>query len=187
MKPEKIIPWRTAVLFAVVLLFLGGKSAAQNARGVAKKAVGSIVLLATEDASGQPLSIASGFFVGSNVIATNAHSIEGAASGYIKIVGQRERQKVVGIVGLDTKHDIALLSVTPTAHGVLALADSSTVNVGDEIFAIGNPQGLRVCPMPCDSASPRNGGSACSTARDVRASDRPRSRRCYSKSRNRWP
>src|SRR5947209_2309121 len=133
MKPGKIISWRMTVRLAVVLLCLVCTAEAQNARQVTQKAFRSIVLLATEDANGQPFVIASGFFVGSNVIATNAHAIKGAASGYVKIVGQRERQQVVGIVGMDSKHDIALLSVTPSAHGVLALADSGTIQVGDEV------------------------------------------------------
>jgi hypothetical protein len=101
-----------------------------------------VVLLATEDANGQPLAIASGFFVSPSIVATNAHAIEGAASAYVKIAGQHERQSVSGIAGFDSVHDLALLSVVPTAHGTLDLADSASVEVGDEIFAVGNPQGL---------------------------------------------
>ena len=107
-----------------------------------RKALDSVVLLATEDANGQPLAIASGFFVSPTIVATNAHAIEGAAAAYVKIPGQRERQSVNGIAGLDSAHDLALLSVAPTAHGTLDLADSGNVAVGDEVFAVGNPQGL---------------------------------------------
>ncbi len=124
------------------MLLSCSSSESQSARHVVQKAFASVVLLATEDANGQPRAIASGFFVRPNVIATNAHAIEGAASGYVKIVGQRDRHQVTGIVGLDTAHDLALLSVGPTRHGVLALADSRAVQVGDEVFAVGNPQGL---------------------------------------------
>jgi len=135
-------PWPVALRLAVPWLCFCWASEAQNARQVAQEAFRSVVLLVTEDASGQPLAIASGFFVRSNVVATNAHAVQGAASGYIKIVGQRERHQVIGVVGFDGTHDLALLSVPPTEQKDLGLSDSDKVRVGDEIFAVGNPYGL---------------------------------------------
>lgn len=117
-------------------------STAQNARQVVQKTFGSVVLLATEDANGQPLSIASGFFVLPNVIATNAHVIDGASSGYAKVLGHSERYKVIGVVGLDAKRDLALLSIASGGNSSLTVADSETALVGDEVFAVGNPRGL---------------------------------------------
>jgi len=49
---------------------------------------------------------------------------------------------VIGIVGFDGTHDLALLSVPSTEHNVLGLSDSDKVQVGDEVFAVGNPYGL---------------------------------------------
>ena len=131
-----------ALRFAVPWFCFCWASEAQNARQVAQEAFRSVVLLATMDASGQPLAIASGFFVRSSVVVTNAHAVQGAAAGYVKIVGQHERLQVIGIVGFDGAHDLALLSVPPAEHNALGLSDSDKVRVGDEVFAVGNPYGL---------------------------------------------
>ena len=45
-------------------------------------------------------------------------------------------------MGLDTTHDLVLLAVDDAKAPVLKLGDSTKVAVGDEIFAVGNPQGL---------------------------------------------
>jgi len=85
-----------------VLMGLGFSipASAQTARSIAQSTSASVVLLATEDANGQPLSIGSGFVVGEGVIETNLHVIEGANSGYAKLVGQKDKFDISGIVGL---------------------------------------------------------------------------------------
>ncbi|MDP3001065.1 MAG: trypsin-like peptidase domain-containing protein [Bryobacterales bacterium] len=133
---------RVKIAAVAALTCLCYAAEAQTARQVAQKAFGSVVLLVTEDSSGQLQSVATGFFVRPGVVATNAHAVDGASAGYVKIVGQRERHRVAGLLGLDTTHDLALLSVSTTSHETLPLADSGAVRVGDEVFAIGNPQGL---------------------------------------------
>jgi S1-C subfamily serine protease len=74
-------------------------------------------------------------------ILTNAHVVDGAASLLITLdTGQKVPARVVG---LDPVLDVALVRVEgsgplPTAR----LGDSSSVKVGDEVVAIGNPIGL---------------------------------------------
>ena len=113
---------RSAVVALAILTCVGTTAKGQTGRKVAQVALRSVVLLVTEDANGQPRSIASGFFVRESVIATNAHAIEGAASGYVKIVGRQERHSVVGMVGLDLAHDLALLSIEAKSDDNLAWA-----------------------------------------------------------------
>jgi S1-C subfamily serine protease len=45
----------------------------------------SVVLLVMNDSNGQPLCLGSGFFVSDDVVATNAHVIQGAGSGSAKL------------------------------------------------------------------------------------------------------
>jgi len=95
-----------------------------------------------EDANSQPVSLGSGFFVKDDIVATNLHMIEGAARGYAKIVGQKPKYEIVGIVGIDTQRDLALLKITGVRAPSLTFGDINQVAVGDEVYAIGNPQGL---------------------------------------------
>ena len=84
---------------------------AQTAQQIAKKAFDSTVLLIMEDANGQPVGLGSGFFVKPQQIATNLHVVEGSASGYAKLVGQKTKYEIVGVSAIDRKRDLAILNV----------------------------------------------------------------------------
>jgi|ERR1017187_5809569 S1-C subfamily serine protease len=116
--------------------------AARGARQVAQNSFPSVVLLVMEDANGQPVALGSGFFVRENVVASNFHVVEGASRGYAKLIGKKTKYDITGLVGVDTMHDLVLLNVTDAKSPSLPLADSRQVAVGDEVFAVGNPQGL---------------------------------------------
>jgi S1-C subfamily serine protease len=126
----------------VVLLLTPFLIQAQTARQIAQNTFPSVVLLVMEDANSQPVSLGSGFFVREDVIATNLHVIEGAAKGYAKLIGQKTKYDIAGTVGIDIKRELVLLSVKETKAPSLQLGDSSQVAVGDEVYAVGNPQGL---------------------------------------------
>lgn len=109
---------------------------------IAQKSFPSVVLLVMEDSNGQPLSIGSGFFVKSNIVATNFHVIEGASGGHAKIVGEKRKYEISGTVGIDRNIDLVLLSIEGAKAPPLQLGVSEQVQIGDEIYAIGNPLGL---------------------------------------------
>ena len=109
---------------------------------IAKSSFPSVLMLVMEDSSGQPLSLGSGFFVREGIVATNFHVIEGAVGGYAKIVGQELKYDITGVVGIDNKRDLVLLAIKGAKAPSLSLGDSQQVEVGDEVYAIGNPQGL---------------------------------------------
>ena len=121
-------------------------SVAQNrnpsASEIAKNTFPSVALVATEDTRGQPLAFGTGFFVDTDVVATNFHVVENAGSAYAKIVGKSSKIPIDGLVGLDAVHDIALLHVRNSAAPLLRIANEDLVAVGDQIFTIGNPRGL---------------------------------------------
>ena len=115
---------------------------AQTPQQIAKKAFPSIVLLVMEDANGHPLSLGSGFFVREGVIASNHHMVEGASRGYAKIIGQKEKCNIEGVVGIDQDRDLVLLKISATRAFPLPLGNSDVVEVGEPVYAVGNPQGL---------------------------------------------
>ncbi len=134
---------RIELLWAAVLVLLGTSVAqAQNAQEIAKRAFASTVLLVMEDANGQPLSLGSGFFVRDSEIASNLHVVEGAARGYAKIVGQKTKYDIEGITAVDHERDLVVLKISGARASTLGLANIDAVQVGETVYAVGNPQGL---------------------------------------------
>lgn len=113
----------------------------QSARQIAQTAFKSVVLLEMNDPQGQPVSLGSGFFIADGIIATNAHVIEGAASGTAKLIGSEQKFSILGTVALDLHADLALLKVGGSAPA-LNLGPDSKPAVGDKVYVVGNPLGL---------------------------------------------
>ncbi|HTR75912.1 MAG TPA: trypsin-like peptidase domain-containing protein [Solirubrobacterales bacterium] len=76
-------------------------------------------------------------------ILTNNHVIEGASKIQVKI-GASDHEYTAEVVGTDPASDLALLKVEAPASELdpVPLGDSSKVEVGDPVVAIGNPFGL---------------------------------------------
>jgi hypothetical protein len=115
---------------------------AQTAQEIARTAFGSTVLLVMEDANGQPLSLGSGFCVGNGELASNVHVIEGAVRGYAKVVGETTKYDIEGIAGLSPERDLVVLKISGGCSQALSLGNSDAVQVGDSVYAVGNPEGL---------------------------------------------
>jgi serine protease Do len=76
----------------------------------------------------------------SGYILTNHHVVQGASE--IEVFLADLRRFKARIVGTDPRTDIAVLKVEEKSLPVLALGDSSQVEVGDFALAIGNPFGV---------------------------------------------
>jgi S1-C subfamily serine protease len=76
-------------------------------------------------------------------ILTNNHVIEGASHIAVKL-GESDHEYTAEVVGADPASDLALLKVDAPSKELdpLKLGDSSKVEVGDPVVAIGNPFGL---------------------------------------------
>ena len=74
-------------------------------------------------------------------ILTNAHVIENASEITVTLADGRDLK--ADVVGIDEPTDIALLKVRPVKLTQIVLGDSSKLEVGDFVVAIGNPFGLR--------------------------------------------
>lgn len=108
---------------------------------VVNKVFPSTVLIAAEDKNAQPQSLGSGFLVSPNIVATNYHVIENSYSGYVKLVNQDTLYEIEGVVGYDVQKDLALIKISNNI-GKEVSYKSSSVDIGQKIFAIGNPLGL---------------------------------------------
>lgn len=115
--------------------------ATKTPQQIAKEAFGSVVLLVMRDETGKEVSQGSGFFVKEGVIATNFHVIDGAKSGYAKLVGKDGLMEIQGVAAYDASKDLALLAVGSTAP-VMQLAPLDSISVADAAYAVGNPKGL---------------------------------------------
>jgi S1-C subfamily serine protease len=90
----------------------------------------------------QQQSIGSGFVIDkAGHMVTNDHVVQGASS--VQVSFSNNESMKAKVVGRDPATDIAVLEVRAPSRALkpLTLGDSSTVRVGDQVIAIGNPLG----------------------------------------------
>ncbi len=88
-------------------------------------------------------------------ILTNNHVVEKATE--IKVMLADKRQFSGKVVGTDPKTDLAVVKIDASGLPTVRLGDSSTLEVGDYAFAIGNPFGIgETATMGIISATGRN-------------------------------
>ena len=150
-KPLKHMKHKNGFLFkrcltAIVVLLLFcvvSTTPAQTtlpAEDIAEKALAATVYLEMTDKNGKILGFGSGFFVRSNLIATNYHVIEGAAKGTARLVNKETRYKVEGITATDKTNDLALLKVSASGIKPLSFSNSDEVKTGAKVYVTGNPK-----------------------------------------------
>jgi putative serine protease PepD len=78
------------------------------------------------------------------LILTNDHVVKGATSITIDASGSSKTTRSAELVGEEADEDLALIKVDPSGLGLkpLTLVSSSSAQVGDSVYAIGNPYGL---------------------------------------------
>jgi len=86
-------------------------------------------------------SLGSGFIISADgYILTNAHVVEDADEVTVRLTDQREFKAKV--VGADRRSDIALLKIPAKDLPVVSIGDSSKLDVGEWVVAIGSPFGF---------------------------------------------
>lgn len=80
----------------------------------------------------------------SGLILTNNHVVAEASAIEAGPGKSTSETRTATLVGADPDSDLALIKIDPSGLGLkpLKLADSSAVEVGDPVYAIGNPYGL---------------------------------------------
>lgn len=111
-------------------------STSSDFSGIIEDAVKSVVTIRTDVAQG------TGFIISEDgYVVTNAHILSGGRQLYV--VNYEQDNLDVDLVGYDLDLDIALLKLENGMYDKLDLADSSEVQVGQKVIAIGNPLGLQ--------------------------------------------
>ncbi len=86
-------------------------------------------------------SLGSGFIVSSDgYVLTNAHVVEDADEVTVRLTDQREF--MAKVIGTDKRSDIALLKIPAKDLPVVNIGDSSKLEVGEWVAAIGSPFGF---------------------------------------------
>jgi len=86
-------------------------------------------------------SLGSGFIINPNgYVVTNNHVVDEATEIRVNLSDGREFS--ANVAGRDPKTDIALLKIDASGLPVIPLGDSSQLQVGEPVMAIGNPFGL---------------------------------------------
>ncbi|WP_328731761.1 trypsin-like peptidase domain-containing protein [Streptomyces caniferus] len=117
-----------------------GKTSGSGVSGVAKAVSPAIVEIKARTGSGE--STGSGVVVtSSGEIVTNNHVVAGART--VAVTFSDGSRKTAEVVGTDPGKDLALIKVRG-AKGLTAasLGDSDKISVGDQVVAIGSPEGL---------------------------------------------
>jgi putative serine protease PepD len=132
--------------YATNAVVTGEKSGATtNVAAIAKAVSPAVVQITVDNGSSEELGTGM-VLTSTGQILTNYHVISDAANGNggtIKITFSNGRTATGTIVGTDATLDVAVIK----ANGVsglptVSLGDSSRVAVGDQVVAIGNPDGL---------------------------------------------
>jgi putative serine protease PepD len=123
----------------------GDKSSTNDVSAIAKAVSPAVVQITVDNGSSEELGTGM-VLTSTGQILTNYHVISDAAGGNggtIKITFSDGKTATGSIVGTDASLDVAVIK----ANGVsglktVSLGDSSQVAVGDQVVAIGNPDGL---------------------------------------------
>lgn len=93
-----------------------------------------------ESGSLSPTGEGSGVITSSDgYIMTNAHVVDGASA--LKVVLSNGKSYEAKLIGSDTVTDLALIKISATGLSAAQFGDSSSLKIGDEVVAIGNPGG----------------------------------------------
>lgn len=126
----------------LTVLILAGAAAFGQSGDLAKQVYGSsqdsVFLIYLNDSTGTPGALGSAFLVAPRLLVTNAHVVE-AGSPVLAVGPVRIPLKVLRT---DKKNDLATLSVDVDLTSKPLPLAAGTVSPGEQIFAIGNPEGL---------------------------------------------
>jgi len=116
-------------------------TASLTTKQVIQRVLPSVVRLTVLNKDGVPAIQGSGIVVGDDLIATNMHVVDGGHAVTANFESGRS-ETVFGVIGIDAEHDLVLLRAF--THGIqsVPLDDKTTAQIGDNVLAIGSPEGL---------------------------------------------
>jgi hypothetical protein len=117
---------------------------------IARQALKCVVTIETKDEQGKPMGQGSGFVISNDGrFITNYHVIQGAVSGVVRFP-EGASYLIEGLVVSNSERDLALLKIKTTSKefSFLNLRDSDSVQIGEQVVAIGSPLGLEATVSP---------------------------------------
>ena len=144
MKTHTMQPTNLTIILLLTLLLLiqGSVVLALTPEEIAQTALASTVFVSMTNSTGQSY-IGSGFVIGDGgQIATNYHVIEGIVAGTVKLVGETIAHPIDQVIAVDRANDLAIIEAASLAAPSLPLGNSDNVQIGQAVYAVGNPQGL---------------------------------------------
>ena len=135
-----------------MLVASAGPAGAKSAAEVFAEVAPSVVVVLALDDNGETVAQGSGVVVGKNEVATNCHVIEDANSVAVRQAadsGGGETYRMDSrILTRDGERDLCLLFVgelsEPPAAPIAAMGAAKGLAVGEEVYAIGAPEGLEL-------------------------------------------
>lgn len=106
-----------------------------NAEQLFAKVSGSVVLVLNPQES----SLGSGVEIDEHLFVTNCHVLAGGQRYFIR---RKNKEVAARLVAGDVDRDVCLLNADDGQSQPVATRSASTVRVGENVYAIGNPQGL---------------------------------------------
>jgi S1-C subfamily serine protease len=106
-----------------------------------KRLAPSVVVIEVLDVNNSVVGRASGVVVRPNLVVTNRHVVD---AGEIWIVKQGDKTSRAFLIWIDPDHDLAQLKADRLDASPTALRLSSTLAVGERVYAIGSPRGLEL-------------------------------------------
>jgi S1-C subfamily serine protease len=108
----------------------------------AKNAVVKIDVFKKKDGKLRPAGSGSGFvFSSDGLVFTNSHVVKGADKIMVSLLNENEIEAT--LVGEDPDSDLAILKIYASGYSVAKLGDSSQLQIGQLVIAIGNPYGYQ--------------------------------------------
>lgn len=150
--------------------FFGGSNGNENGNGNDGGTTSSSSSSSSESDSISPASEGSGVIISSDgYIMTNAHVVESATA--LKVVLSNNKSYEAKLIGSDSVTDLALIKISATGLTAAEFGDSSSLKIGDEVVAIGNPGGSEL-------VSSATFGNVSALNRTITDSDTGYSREC---------
>ena len=110
-----------------------------TARQIAARVLPGVVLVVVERGSSD-VSYGSGFVVTATEVITSRHVVEGARGGHVQIAGRADKYPLSSVF-IDDRNDLALLTVRRLDAAPRTLGGEGEVEVGDDVYVVGNPKG----------------------------------------------
>lgn len=132
---------RVIQLCIYVLALSAHTALSRTTADIYNEAKQSLALILAYDPLGLPRSLGTGFFIQTNLLASNFHVVDGASSIKARLLANDETVTVSKVRGYSEALDLVILEL-PSPGTPLPLSTTTNERIGDKVIAIGNPRGL---------------------------------------------